>query len=98
MHVFISCAPPAIGRMLGVRRGGAVERHCCHFPKSRAMPRADPQAWRLQAFSADPKLQFRSEPQREGYFLWKVSTTAVFLRRFASLTEMKRPVFASLLT
>ena len=36
--------------------------------------------------------------QHEGYFFVKVSTTAVFLRRLASLTEMNRPVFASLPT
>jgi len=36
--------------------------------------------------------------QNEGYFFVKVSTTAVFLRRWASLTEMNRPVFASLPT
>ena len=36
--------------------------------------------------------------QNEGYFFVMVSTTAVFLRRLASLTEMNRPVLASLPT
>jgi len=36
--------------------------------------------------------------QNEGYFLVMVSTTAVFLRRWASFTDMNRPVSASLPT
>src|SRR5215831_4761624 len=39
-----------------------------------------------------------SRGQNEGYFLVMVSTTAVFLRRWASLTEMNCPVLASLPT
>ena len=36
--------------------------------------------------------------QNESYFVVMVSTTAVFLRRWASLTERNRPVLASLPT
>jgi len=36
--------------------------------------------------------------ENAGYFFVKVSTTAVLLRRWASLTEMNRPVLASLPT
>ena len=36
--------------------------------------------------------------QQAGYFFVKVSTTAVFLRRCASLTGMNRPVLVSLPT
>jgi hypothetical protein len=46
--------------------------------------------------------QFPGRPpsmgQNESYFFVMVSTTAVFLRRWASLTERNRPVLASLPT
>ena len=39
-----------------------------------------------------------SRGQDAGYRLWNVSTMAVFLRRWASLTDMNRSVLASLPT
>jgi hypothetical protein len=91
------CDVPRIGHT-GMLRPLTSESGMCYAPEmggAVGTPSTQPSGVSTRA------LDGRRPPsmgQHESYGFLKVSTTAVFLRRLASLTAVNRPVFVSLPT